>query len=103
MKASADDIRGNKTKAKIVKNKLAPPFKTADFEIMYGKGISKNGCLIDVAVDYDVVKKGGSWYSYNDQKIGQGKEKAVDYLDSNPQVSDEIYEKVMELMKAGKK
>lgn len=103
LKASADDIRGNKTKAKIVKNKLAPPFKTADFEIMYGKGISKNGCLIDVAVDYDVVKKGGSWYSYNDQKIGQGKEKAVDYLDSNPQVSDEIYEKVMELMKAGKK
>ncbi len=99
LKASADDIRGNKTKAKIVKNKLAPPFKVADFEIMYGKGISKNGCLIDVAVDYGVVKKGGSWYSYNDQKIGQGKEKAVEYLDINPEIADEIYAKVMELMK----
>ena len=103
LKVSADDIRGNKTKAKIVKNKLAPPFKTADFEIMYGKGISKNGCLIDVAVDYGVVKKGGSWYSYNDQKIGQGKDKAVDYLDNNLEVADEIYAKVMELMKGDKK
>ncbi len=103
LKASADDIRGNKTKAKIVKNKLAPPFKTADFEILYGKGISKNGCLIDVAVDYNVVKKGGSWYSYNDQKIGQGKDKAVDYLDTNPQVAEEIYDKVMELMKNSNK
>lgn len=102
LKASADDIRGNKTKAKIVKNKLAPPFKTADFEIMYGKGISKNGCLIDVAVDYDVVKKGGSWYSYNDQKIGQGKDKAVDYLDATPQIADEIYQKVMVLLKEKK-
>lgn len=103
LKVSADDIRGNKTKAKIVKNKLAPPFKTADFEIMYGKGISKNGCLIDVAVDYGVVKKGGSWYSYNDQKIGQGKDKAVDYLDTNLDVADEIYAKVMEIMKGDKK
>ena len=70
---------------------------------MYGKGISKNGCLIDVAVDYGVVKKGGSWYSYNDQKIGQGKDKAVDYLDNNLEVADEIYAKVMELMKGDKK
>ena len=103
LKASADDIRGNKTKAKIVKNKLAPPFKTADFEILYGKGISKNGCLIDVASDYGIVKKGGSWYSYNDQKIGQGKDKAVDYLDSNPEVADEIYNKVMEALKSNNK
>lgn len=103
LKASADDIRGNKTKAKIVKNKLAPPFKTADFEIMYGKGISKNGCLLDVATDFGVVKKGGSWYSYNDQKIGQGKERAVDYLDSNPEIADEMYAKVMELLKNDKK
>lgn len=102
LKASADDIRGNKTKAKIVKNKLAPPFKTADFEIMYGKGISKNGCLIDVAADYGVIKKGGSWYSYNDQKIGQGKEKAVDYLDANPNIAEEIYDKVMVLIKEKK-
>lgn len=99
LKASADDIKGNKTKAKIVKNKLAPPFKVADFEILYGKGISKNGCTIDVAVDNDIVKKGGSWYSYNDQKIGQGKDKAVEYLDNNPEIADEIYAKVMEQLK----
>ena len=103
LKASADDIRGNKTKAKIVKNKLAPPFKTADFEIMYGKGISKNGCLIDVATDYGIVKKGGSWYSYNDQKIGQGKEKAVEYLDNNPEIADEIYAKVITAIDESKK
>ena len=103
LKASADDIRGNKTKAKIVKNKLAPPFKTADFEIMYGKGISKNGCLVDVATDYGIVKKGGSWYSYNDQKIGQGKEKAVEYLDNNPEIADEIYAKVMTAIDEAKK
>ncbi len=70
---------------------------------MYGKGISKNGCLIDVASDYGIVKKGGSWYSYNDQKIGQGKDKAVDYLDSNPEVADEIYNKVMEALKSNNK
>lgn len=100
LKASADDIKGNKTKAKIVKNKLAPPFKTAEFDIMYGKGISKNGCLVDVAAEYGIIAKSGSWYSYEGQKIGQGKDRVVDYLDQNQEIANEIYDKVMEKINA---
>lgn len=85
-------ILGNKTKAKIVKNKLAPPFRVAEFEILYGKGISKTGCLIDVAADKGVIKKSGSWYSYKDEKIGQGKERVGEYLLQHPDVMDEINE-----------
>ncbi len=95
LKVGSDDIRGNKTKAKIVKNKLAPPFRVAEFEIIYGKGISKNGCLVDVASDNKIIVKSGSWYSYMDNKIGQGKERVVEYLDKNPDISTEIYDKVM--------
>lgn len=95
---------GNHTKAKIVKNKVAPPFKVAEFDIIYGKGISKGSCLIDLGLSYDLLQKSGSWFSYNGEKIAQGREKAVDYFENNPEVADELKEKIMEAFKsAGKK
>ena len=87
---------GNHTKAKIVKNKVAPPFKTAEFDIIFGKGISKGSCLVDLGLQYDVIQKSGSWFSYNGEKIAQGREKAVDYLESNIDVANEIQAKIME-------
>lgn len=84
------DVIGNHVAAKIVKNKVAPPFKTAEFDIMYGKGISNTACILDVAVAKGIVQKGGSWFSYKDEKIGQGRDKTIDYLDSNPEVLAEI-------------
>ena len=86
---------GNHTKAKIVKNKVAPPFKTAEFDIIYGKGISQGSCLIDLALQYDVVQKSGSWFSYNGEKIAQGRERAVSYLESNPEIAQEIKDKIL--------
>jgi len=90
------DVIGNHVVAKIVKNKVAPPFRTAEFDIMYGTGISNAACVLDLAVTNGFVQKGGSWYSYNDEKIGQGKEKAMDYLLSHPEVFAEIDSKVRE-------
>ena len=87
---------GNKTKIKVVKNKLAPPFKTVEFEIMYGKGISKEGCVLDMAVQYGIIQKTGSWFAYNDEKIGQGKENAKQYLVSHPEVLEEVERLVRE-------
>lgn len=84
------DVIGNHVVAKIVKNKVAPPFKTAEFDIMYGKGISNTACILDVAVAKGIVQKGGSWFSYKDEKIGQGRDKTIDYLESNPDVLAEI-------------
>ncbi len=84
------NVIGNKTKVKVVKNKLAPPFKVAEFDIIYGKGVSKTGCIIDLALQFGIVKKSGAWFSYQDEKIGQGKENTKDYLDSNPDVCAEI-------------
>ena len=84
------EIIGSKTKVKVVKNKMAPPFKTAEFDIMYGKGISKESCLIDVAVDMDIIQKSGSWFAYNGEKIGQGKENAKQYLIDHPEIYDEV-------------
>ena len=81
---------GNRTKAKIVKNKVAPPFRTAEFDIIFGKGICKTGNILDVAVNLDVVKKAGAWFSYNDEKLGQGRDKARDYLNANPELLSEI-------------
>ncbi len=95
------DIIGNKTKVKIVKNKMAPPFKVAEFDIMYGKGISKSGCIVDLAVNADIIQKSGAWFSYNDEKIGQGKENAKLYLENNPEVMEEIDKKVREHYKIG--
>ena len=90
------DIIGNRVKAKIVKNKVAPPFKVAEFDIMYGTGISSLGCLIDLGVQNGFIQKSGSWFSYNDEKIGQGREKAIEYLRSNPDVAGEIDRKIRE-------
>ncbi len=87
---------GNHTKAKIVKNKVAPPFKTAEFDIIFGKGISKGSCLVDLGLQYDVLGKSGSWFSYNEDKIGQGREKTIEYLESNPEVANEIEQKIMD-------
>ena len=89
-----DNIIGSKTKAKIAKNKIAPPFKIAEFDIIYGHGISKEGCLVDVGVECGAIDKSGAWYSYKDQRIGQGRENAKDFLVQNPTISDEI-EKVI--------
>lgn len=90
------DIIGNKVKAKIVKNKVAPPFKIAEFDIMYGTGISRYGCLIDLAIQNGYVQKSGSWFSYNDEKIGQGREKAIDFIRNNPETAEEIERKLRE-------
>jgi recombination protein RecA len=89
-----DDIIGNETRVKVVKNKVAPPFKQADFEILYGEGISRNGELIELGVLNNLVEKSGSWYSYNGQKIGQGKENAKEYLKENPEIANEIETKI---------
>ena len=90
----SDGMFGNRTKAKIVKNKLAPPFKTAEFDIIYGEGISQTGCLVDLGVDYGILEKSGSWFSYNGEKIAQGRDKAKDYLAANPEIAKEIEEKI---------
>ena len=84
------NVIGNKTKVKVVKNKLAPPFKVAEFDIIYGKGISKTGCIVDLALQFGIIKKSGSWFSYQDEKIGQGKENTKAYLEANPDVLNEI-------------
>ncbi|MGK4179092.1 recombinase RecA [Lapidilactobacillus dextrinicus] len=88
------DIIGNRVKIKVVKNKVAPPFKLAIVDIMYGQGISRTGELIDMAADKDIVKKSGSWYSYNDEHIGQGRENAKQYLVDHPDIEAEIRQKV---------
>lgn len=92
------NIIGNRTKVKVVKNKLAPPFKTAEFDIMYGKGISKSGCILDLALNLGLIKKSGAWFSYNDEKIGQGKENTKTYLEQNPEIMDELEKKIREQM-----
>lgn len=90
------DIVGNHVKAKIVKNKVAPPFKVAEFDIMYGTGISNMGCVLDLAVENGFIQKSGSWFSYNDDKIGQGRDKAMDFLKSHPEVFEEVDAKIRE-------
>ncbi len=89
-----DTIIGNKTNIKVVKNKVAPPFKTTTVDIMYGKGVSKSGEIIDIGSNIDVVEKSGAWYSYNGEKIGQGRENAKLYLENNPKIMDEIEHKI---------
>ena len=90
------DIVGNRTKIKVVKNKVAPPFRIAEVDIMYGQGISKEGELIDLGVENDIVDKSGAWYSYNGERMGQGKENVKTYLKENPQIKDEIDRKLRE-------
>jgi recombination protein RecA len=88
------DIVGNKARVKVVKNKVASPFKTCEVDIVFGKGISKTGEIVDIATDMDILKKSGSWYAYNDGKIGQGRENVKKYLEENPEVYKEIYDAV---------
>ncbi len=91
------EIIGNRTKCKVVKNKVAPPFKTAEFDMLFGEGVSKIGEIIDTAVEFDIIKKSGSWFSYDDMKIGQGRDKVKQYLKDTPEVCAEIEKKVREV------
>ena len=88
------EVMGSRTKVKVVKNKVAPPFREAEFDIVYGKGISTSGCILDLAANLDIVNKSGAWYSYNGDKIGQGREAAKAYLEANPAIMSEVEEKV---------
>ena len=89
-----DGAAGNRTRAKVVKNKLAPPFRQAEFDIMYGEGVSQEGCIIDLDVQYDVIKKSGAWYSYNDNKVANGRERMRQFLKDNPELAKEMEEKI---------
>lgn len=97
IKQGSDNV-GARTRVKIVKNKVAPPFKEAEFDIMYGEGISKVGCILDVAAEKGVVSKSGTWYNYGEMRLGQGRENAKKYLQENPELLDEIESKVRELI-----
>ena len=88
------EVVGNRTRVKVVKNKVAPPFREAEFDIVYGKGISKEGNILDIAVNLDIIEKSGSWFSYNGERIGQGRENVKKYLEDNPEISNEIEEKI---------
>lgn len=88
------DIMGNKTKIKVVKNKVAPPFKTAEVDIMYGEGISQEGEIVDIGSEYDIIQKSGSWYAYNEERIGQGRENAKQFLKENPAIKEEVALKI---------
>lgn len=91
-----DEMVGNKTKVKVVKNKMAPPFRTAEFDIMFGTGISREGVLLDLAVEQDIVNKSGAWYSFRDTRIGQGRENAKEYFRNNPENYEEVKKLILE-------
>ena len=95
---SGQDMVGSRTRVKVVKNKVAPPFKQAEFDIMYGEGISLYGCLLDMAIEFNIIKKSGSWFSYNGNKIGQGRDNVITYLKSNPELADEVEKLIREKM-----
>ena len=100
IKDSDGTVRGNKTRVKVVKNKVAPPFKLAEFDIMYGEGVSKVGEVLDLAVDFDIVKKSGSWFSYDETKLGQGRDAVKQMIKDNPDLMDELEEKIKAALKA---
>jgi recombination protein RecA len=99
IKDSQGNVIGNKTKVKVVKNKVAPPFRVAEFDIMYGQGISKVGEILDKAVELDIVQKSGSWFSYQDTKLGQGRDAVKNLIADNPELMDELENKIYELIK----
>ena len=88
------EIKGSRTRVKVVKNKVAPPFREAEFDIVYGEGISRAGNILDMAVNMDIIEKSGSWFSYNGERIGQGRENVKKYLKENPEILDEVESKV---------
>ena len=95
---NADELTGNRVRVKVVKNKVAPPFKKCEIDLMFGTGISKMGSLLDAAVKYDIIEKSGAWYSYNGEKIGQGRDKTIEYLEGNSEFTSEIDRIVREKM-----
>ena len=95
---SGQDMVGSRTRVKVVKNKVAPPFKQAEFDIMYGEGISLFGCLLDMAIEFNIIEKSGSWFSYNGNKIGQGRDNVIAYLKNNPELADEVEKLIREKM-----
>lgn len=95
---SGQDMVGSRTRVKVVKNKVAPPFKQAEFDIMYGEGISKIGCLLDMALEFGIVEKSGSWFSYNGGRVGQGRDNVINYLKNTPELADEIEKLIREKM-----
>lgn len=94
-----DNVIGNRTKVKVVKNKVAPPFKTAEFDIMYGEGVSKTGEILDLAVEFEIIKKSGSWFSYGDTKLGQGRDAVKMLIKDNPELADELEIKIKDVIK----
>jgi recombination protein RecA len=100
IKETSGNVIGNKTRVKVVKNKVAPPFKMAEFDIMYGEGISKVGEILDIAVEHEIVKKSGSWFSYDDTKLGQGRDAVKALIKDNPELQDELENKIKEILKS---
>jgi recombination protein RecA len=98
IKDSAGAVLGNKTRVKVVKNKVAPPFKLVEFDIMYGQGISRIGELLDIGVEAEIIKKSGSWFSYGDTKLGQGRDAVKTLLDDNPELAEEIEGKIKDIV-----
>ncbi|WP_298418194.1 recombinase RecA [uncultured Kordia sp.] len=94
IKSSDGEVKGNKTRVKVVKNKVAPPFKTVEFDIMYGEGVSKVGEILDIGVNYEIIKKSGSWFSYGDSKLGQGRDAVKTLLQDNPELLEELEVKI---------
>ncbi len=94
-----ENVIGNRTKVKVIKNKVAPPFRTAEFDVMYGEGISKTGEILDLAVEYDIVKKSGSWFSYGDTKLGQGRDAVKGVIKDNPELQEELEERIKQFIK----